>query len=261
MSQKLRRLTAAGSVLVATAVALPAMATAVAPTTVAPTTAGQRSGPLPYLDVRDATTATSAAPARTLPAADRAARDKLVRGLGRQAALETDPVTAPPRTFGRLDRALTSARAGDPAAIALDYVRANASALGLSDADFATLRLADRTTIDGITTLRWRQEVRGVPAFDNELRVNVDGDGRVINVLGAPRHALSVASTTPRLSAADALVTLARDVGSAPPPPAAGSPPRPAVTPGPTGPRDETTFASGDRARLVLFGDVTAVRL
>jgi hypothetical protein len=131
-------------------------------------------------------------------------------------------------------------------------VRANLDALGLSAADLTGLRLDDRTTAGGVTHLRWRQEVGGVPAFDNELRVNVDADGRVINVLGAPRHDLSVPSTTPSISAAAALAALARNVGSSR---------RPAVTSAPAGARHDTRFSTGDRARLVLFGDVRNVRL
>jgi hypothetical protein len=211
---------------------------------------------MPFFDSREAAvdraTAPNAKPPRRLPADDRAAREKLVRRLGRQAVLDADPVTATPRSFGRLDGALTGAQAGDAADIALRYVRTNADALGLAAGDLSTLRLADRSTVGGVTHLRWRQEYRGIPAYDNELRVNVDGDGRVINVLGAPRHALSVDSVSPRLSAADALAALARNVGSTR---------RAAVTSGPTGARGDTRFDTGDRARLVLFGDVRSVRL
>jgi extracellular elastinolytic metalloproteinase len=242
-----RRLALAGVALAACAVAIPAAADAAAPA------GSARSGPLPFFDVRDAATApTASAPARKLPADDRAARAKLVRGLGRQAVMDSDPVTGTPRAFGRLNGALTGAQAGDPADIALRYVRANADALGLSAADLRTFRSSGRTTANGITHLRWRQEVGGIPAFDNELRVNVDGSGRVINLLGAPRHALSVGSTTPRLSAAAALAALARNVGSR----------RTAsVSAGPSGARADTRFSTGDRARLVLFGEVRSTRL
>jgi extracellular elastinolytic metalloproteinase len=251
MIHTLRRVAAGSLALSALLAAIPAAAGAAASAG-----ASARSGPLPFFDARegaiDRSAASSATPARALPAADRAARKSLVGRLGRQAVLDADPITATPRTFGRLDGALTGPRAGDAETIALGYVRGNAAALGLSASDLSAMRLADRTTVDGITHLRWRQEFRGVPAFDNELRVNVDGDGRVVNVLGAPRHALSVASVAPRLSAAAALAALARNVGSSR---------RPSVTSGPSGARADTRFTSGDRARLVLFGDVGTVRL
>jgi hypothetical protein len=247
MPHTTRRLAAAGLVLAACAAAIPATAGAVAPNA-----GSARSGPRPFFDIRSNANATSGDPARTLPATDRAARKRLANDLGSEAALVADPITATPRSFGRLDGTLTGPQAGDAADVAMRYVRANTSALGLTTADLGTLRLAERDTANGITHLRWRQEADGIPAFDNELRVNVDSDGRVINVLGSPRHALSVGSTTPKLSAADAQAALARNVGSSR---------RPAVTGAPAGPRRETEFSTGDRARLVLFGDVDAVRL
>jgi extracellular elastinolytic metalloproteinase len=241
------RRAAAALALAAWTAAIPATAGAVAPNA-----RSVRSGPRPFFDSRARANASSGNPARTLPATDRAARKRLARDLGPQAALVADPVTGTPRSFGRLDGALTGPQAGDAADVAMRYVRANTAALGLTSADLSTLRLAARDTANGVTHLRWRQQVDGIPAFDNELRVNVDGDGRVINILGAPRHALSVASTTPQLSAPEALAALARNVGSTS---------SATVTAGPAGPRRQTMFSTGDRARLVLFGDVSAVRL
>jgi extracellular elastinolytic metalloproteinase len=242
-----RRRAVAAVALAVSAAAFPAAAGAATP----PPSA-VRSGAKPFFDVRSAASAPAAKSPRALPAADRSARTRLVRRLGRQAVLDADPVTATPRVLGRTDGTLTGGQSGDAAAVAMSYVRANAPALGLTVSDLAAMRLGDRSTTGGVTHLRWRQEFRGIPAFDNELRVNVDGDGRVVNVLGSPRHDLSVASVTPRLSAADALAALARNVGV---------PARAGVTAGPSGARAETRFSSGDRARLVLFGDVGAVRL
>jgi extracellular elastinolytic metalloproteinase len=240
---------AAGTALVAALAAFPAAAGAAAP----PSTSG---GPKPFLDVRaaakDRAGASAAAPARTLPAASRSARSRLMRGLGEQAVLEPDAITATPRMLGRLDGALTGAQAGDAADLAMRYVRANATALGVDAGDLATLRLSDRFTVSGVTHLRWRQSYRGIPAYDNDLRVNVDGDGRVINVLGAPRHDLAVPSVAPRLSAAAAMGALVRNVGGT-------RAPKVSATPG--GARGDTRFGPMERAQLVLFGDVNAVRL
>ncbi len=249
-----RRLTAAVVIGLAL-IALPSAAPAVAPPPAGPAVPS-RTGPLPYLDVREAAvdraTRPNATPPRRLAAGARAARKALVRSLGPEAVLDADPITATPRVLGRTDGTLTGPRAGDPADVALDYVRARAGALGLSAADLSTLQLADRRTSRGITHLRWNQVVRGIPAYDNDLRVNVDSDGRVINVLGTPRHALSVRSARPALSASQALAALQRDVGVR----------RDVrVTSSSAGARRTTRFSSGDRARLVLFGDVRAVRL
>jgi hypothetical protein len=220
-----------------------------------------RSGPAdpgakPYLDVRTPATrgaqAPGAAPLRALSRADAAARRRLVGRLGGEAVLNADPITATPRMLGRLDGTLTGPRAGDPATVAMGYVDDNAAALGLDPADVSTLHLADRVKAGGVTYLRWRQEVQGIPALDNALTAAVDGDGRVVNIAGAPRHDLAGAPVTPTLSAAQARDAVARDAGVDHPA---------TVTDGPTGPRRETTFSTGDRAALVLFGGAGDVRL
>jgi len=210
----------------------------------------------PYLDVRTPVTRKAeepgAAPLRSLSPADRAARTRLVRRLGGEAVLNADPITATPRMLGRLDGTLTGPRPGDPATVALGYVDDNAAALGLAPSDLSTLHLADRTEVGGVTYLRWRQELRGIPVLDNQLQAAVDGDGRVVSVTGAPRPDLAVPSMTPVLSAAQARDAVASDVGVDHPA---------SVTDGPTGPRQETTFSTGDRAALVLFGDTGGTRL
>ena len=135
----------------------------------------------------------------------------------------------------------------------MDFVRANRAALGLDAGDLDGLDLAHReTTPHGLTVLRFRQLYRGIPAFDNDLRVAIDRAGRVLSAAGAPRHDLAVASVTPSVSGAEALARLQRDVG------AVRSLP---VSSGPTGPRQTTTFEGGDFARLVLFGAASGARL
>jgi hypothetical protein len=221
-----------------------------------PRTGPDRPDAKPYLDVRTPETrkaeAPGAAPLRTLSPADSAARRRLVARLGGETVLNADPITATPRMLGRLDGTLTGPRAGDPADVAMGYVDDNAGALGLRSSDLATLHLQDRTTVGGVTYLRWRQEARGIPVVDNQLQAAVDSDGRVVSIAGAPRADLAVASVTPALSAAQARDAVANDVGVDHP----GT-----VTDGPTGPRQETTFSTGDRASLVLFGGVGGVRL
>ncbi len=73
----------------------------------------------------------------------------------------------------RLDGTLTGPSADDPAEVALRYVRANLAALGLTAADLETLEPPSTTTAAGVTEVRWRQAVDGIPAADSELRVNL----------------------------------------------------------------------------------------
>jgi extracellular elastinolytic metalloproteinase len=168
--------------------------------------------------------------------------------VGARRAVETA------RSVQRLDGALTGPAAGDRADVAMRWVRAHRTALGLTAADVDDLPLPDRAVDrgSGFTYLRFRQSYRGIPAFDGGLRVNLDRGGRILNVTGAPVSGLTVPSVTPRLSGREALRALQDDVGV-----------RRSidVRSGPAGARRVTRFAPGDFARLVLFDGANGTRL
>jgi extracellular elastinolytic metalloproteinase len=148
----------------------------------------------------------------------------------------------------RPGKALTGPSAEVPAARAEDYVRAHRSALGLSAAEVDALGPPQRTDgPGGLRQVRWAPAYRGIPAFGSGLKVNLAADGRVLNVVGGQDRPLRVPTVVPRLSASDAL----RRAGAS----------RVTVARGPAGPRRDTRFVGGDRARLVLFDDGTTVRL
>src|SRR4051794_1427479 len=216
---------------------------------VAPATAGAARSAgnrevRPFFDSREGATAT--------PRSSRG-RAALRSSLGRSGVLKIDPLTNTPRSLMKLKGALTAPAAGSRDAIARSYLRGNASALGLSAADVDSLTLAERENAPGgLTLLRYRQAYKGIPAFDNGVRVAIDRGGRVLSVDGSPRHALSVASVTPRISATDALRALQRSVGLT-----RGV----RVESGPSGARRTTGFASGEQARLTLFGAAAGPRL
>ncbi len=156
------------------------------------------------------------------------------------------------RSVRALDRALSRPAAGDRADVALDWVRANGGALGLTASDVDGLELSARATspATGFTHLRYRLSDRGIPAFDGGLRVRLDRGGRVLSAIHA--RAPLVDSAAPRLGPADAVRALQRDVGVE----------RPVdVVSGPAGVRRTTRFAGGDLARLVLFGSGRGTRL
>ena len=209
-------------------------------------------------DVRDATrTAVArrgAQSARPASARSRAARTSLRDRFGRQSHLQVDAITGTPRSFQRLDGVLAGPAAGSPASVAMRYARANAAALGLTNADLATLASSPtvRTSRTGITTVRWRQYFDGLPTYDNGLRVNLGRGNRVVSVQGAPVHDLRVSSVVPRLSAEQAMAALQRNVDVT----------RDLrVTSRSSGARRATTFSSGDEAKLVLFQLASGTRL
>ena len=127
--------------------------------------------------------------------------------------------------------------------MALSYVRRNLAALGLTEADLDTLEPPETSARDGVTEVRWRQAVDGIPAADSELRVNVTDDGRVLNVLGAPASDLDP-DTTPSLTPGEAVRAVQEDVG------VYRSLPRDR---GPAGATRATEYADGSEAQLTLF--------
>jgi extracellular elastinolytic metalloproteinase len=164
---------------------------------------------------------------------------------GPQAVASVDRLTGTARNLARLDGTLSGPAAGSPRDVAWRFARAHAPEIGITAADFASFGSATvRTSRSGITSVRWRQLFRGVPALDNGLRVHLDRGNRVLSVQGSPVHGLRVGSVTPELSAEQALRALMDSVGA-----------RRAVTvtSRSSDARRETRFSTGDRARLVLF--------
>jgi hypothetical protein len=195
-----------------------------------------------YLDVR---LGLGPPPGRD-PARVTAARADLTARLGRTGVLEVDPLTRTVDHVQRLDGALSAPSGAAPGQIARTFAAQNAAALGLDAADVAGLRVdAEVRSPTGLTVVRLGQAVDGIPTFDNALRVGIDHAGRVLLAGGAPRHDLPAAVGPPRLTAAAALARLQDQVGSHRP-----------VTVKRTGAdaRRTTTFSTGDRAQLVLFG-------
>ncbi len=212
----------------------------------------------PFLDSRAAARASAARAGTTVAAArpsarTTSARSDLRRRLGRGAMLTVDPLTGTPRQLLRTDGALSATRSGDRVTIARDYLQANREALGLSEADLAKLEVyRNSSTPRGVTLVHFRQVLAGIPAFDNDVRVAIDRAGRVISFAGSPLPGLSVASTQPQLSGPEALARLQRNVGSQR---------AVAARSAPAGARRTTRFATGDFARLVLFGGASGARL
>jgi hypothetical protein len=202
----------------------------------------------PFFDSRASARTTARTPSRVA-----GARADLRARYGPQAVVAADDLTGTLRALTRLDGALSGPASGDAAAVGLAFARRNAAAIGLADADFDTLRLNFRnTTANGITRLRYVQEIGGIPFFDNDLRVNLDRAGRVLNVLGAPVHAPSVESTEPALSATEALAALQENVGVKR---------AMKIRSQSRGARREAKFEGGDFARLVLFAGAGGTRL
>ena len=166
-----------------------------------------------------------------------AAQRGLRRALGASGVVDTDPLTGGLTVVARRNGFLTRAAADRPRDIALSYLRERRAAFGLDSTDIASLELTRRyASGSGAVHLWWEQTYRGIPSFDQGLRANVDADGRLINIGGAPRPDLAVDSIVPGIGPRQALEAAALSVSA-------------------------STFDRGQRASLVIFGDAQDVRL
>ena len=91
--------------------------------------------------------------------------------------------------------------------------------------------------------MRWAQSYSGIEAIDTSLTANLTAAGRLINILGEPRHDLQLASVTPEVGAADAYATAAQQVGGR----------RSTTKRTASGAQRPTTFADGGSAKLVIY--------
>ena len=194
--------------------------------------------------------------ALTLPASAHAAQPNaaqraLERELGPQAVVDIDAETGTPRVLARLDGTLSGPGRGRARGRRAALRAREPPALGLTEADLDTLQAPVTTTAGGVTEVRWRQAVDGIPAADSELRVNVTADGRVLNVLGSPAHGLDP-DTTPRADRRRGGRAVQDAVG------VHRSLPRDC---GPAGATRATEYADGTDAELTLYKERLAWRV
>ncbi len=181
--------------------------------------------------------------------------ESLRSSLGLHGVVDLDPLTGTPRVVAKLDGFLTEPSGRDAVDLVLDYVRANESVFRLDEDDLGGLRLVrDETDAFGVRHLLWAQEADGIPAFDNDLRASVTGDGRILNVLGSPIPDLTLPAGAVSVSGGEAVGEALRDVGH----PVARAP-RPLASP--RGAARVTRFAGGHSAGLVLVSTGRGVRL
>jgi extracellular elastinolytic metalloproteinase len=144
------------------------------------------------------------------------ARLALAQRLGVQGVVDADPTIGTLRFVGRLDGFLTGPSARPAETVAMDYVRGNLAAFGLSESDLRTFHLrSDYVDILGTHHLSWVQRIGGVQAFPNGLKANVTGDGRLINVSGSPAAGLIAPVVSARLDSTAAITAARSAAGGA----------------------------------------------
>jgi hypothetical protein len=142
------------------------------------------------------------------------------RSLGTQAVVSIDPLTHTVRDIGKLNGFLTGRSSAGARTVALRYIRAHLSALGLRRGDLNTLRFRqDYVDALGVHNLSWTQQAGGRTVFGNGLIVRVTRHGQVLSVQGSPVSQLAqLAAKAPSgaVTASKARSDAARNVHAAP---------------------------------------------
>ncbi len=128
-----------------------------------------------------------------------------------------DPTTGATRTLYHRTGYLTGSNPDDHLDIAIDWVKKNARALGLSPADVQHFEITDNvySAVTGASHIYLRQTHRNIPLYNGQLQVNVNRDGKILSVNNAflPSFAQSVNNHRPSLTAAEAVARAAKHAG------------------------------------------------
>jgi hypothetical protein len=139
----------------------------------------------------------------------------------RDLAVTYDDTTGAVRSLSNHTGYLSEGKRGpDALSVAMDFVRANLTSLGLSPADLENYEVTDRvhSKVTGATHIYLRQLYQGLPVFNGQLHVNVNRDGRIISINnscmpGMAGAARTVATTRPAVDLASAVKSAAQHLG------------------------------------------------
>jgi Zn-dependent metalloprotease len=127
-------------------------------------------------------------------------------------ASNSDPLAQEPAGSGV--EFLTGAARGKPLDIALNYLRENSAAYGLSDSDLVDMVVTDiyESKHSGTTHIFLQQRYAGIDVYNGVININVAQNGSIINLGNrfAPRLAESVNATEPEITAAEAILSAAQ---------------------------------------------------
>lgn len=193
-------------------------------------------GPLVNYDIQGKSRGTTLP---SLPGIDPA---KALEGLPKGTHVKFSALT---RRASRVDHstgALTDPSPAQPVQIAQKFLAEHPVLFGLAPAETQSLAVTRNYTTPGldVTHLTLAQQFRGIPVFRSQVVVNVDFDGRLLQVGGelVPNLPGSVNAVAPQISAPEALALAARYGGM-------NAAALPAPQGAPVGPRMKVTFPAG----------------
>ncbi len=126
-------------------------------------------------------------------------------------------LTGAPSRISSTTQALTGPNAAAPLDIALGFLTANLALFNLTPQDVAELRVARNfvSQNNGVTHLTFQQQANGIDVFGGAIDINIDRDGRVLNISGEPMPQIhtSLNTTIPVISADGAIARAAASAG------------------------------------------------
>lgn len=136
---------------------------------------------------------------------------------------DIDPASGVTRTLSNMTGFLTGPDPrSDNTAVAIDFVRAHATLLGLGDADLGEYEITDdvQSKASPVRHLYLRQMHHGLPVHNAQLQIHVDREGRVLLVNNnfVPGLAVTINRMLPQLMAEQAVTVAAAHLGRTPGP-------------------------------------------
>jgi hypothetical protein len=103
----------------------------------------------------------------------------------------SDRTGSPSRIYS-VTRALTGPRTGLPEQAARSTLIDNLALFDLQPGDISELHTKRnfRSSHNGVSHITFQQKVQGIPVFGGEVKMNLDADGRLLNISGEPRHGI-----------------------------------------------------------------------
>ena len=159
------------------------------------------------------------------PAAAQSEAEEALAGQVPGLAVTYDRISGAARSLRSHTGYLSGPNPGaNPRALALGFANAQRGLLGLTVGDLGSIQVTDevRSQATGAIHIYMRQIFQGIPAYNCQLQVNLNRDGRIISLNNAfvPDLARSVNTHRPGISAVEAVLAAAGHLGlEASPPP------------------------------------------
>ena len=178
---------------------------------------GQGPAQPPDFDIRGAREQTLSTLGVALPQAQQQALQALRDEAGGPLDVKWSRLTSAPSRLSRTGAHLTLPSNAPAQAVANAFLGRYRLLWNLTPQDVQEMRFAREleTEHNGVRHLTLQQRADGIDVFGGEIKINLDADGRILNVSGEPIPNLdqSVNSATPSISAEDAVFLAASSAG------------------------------------------------